>query len=1101
MEGERDRNHGAWPSYTAGGGQPGRDGGGTLTMASTDVTNDDWENIFGPAGRDVKFDTQRYKREGRLHLPSALDGVNHYLTDRIDGLITDATNSPFTTVILPYQYLHNPDAKFTWNRYSFDEGLANRVPYESAARTLAQTRRSYEGYTVRQGLAITMEHNFMMSPAGRENFFNKWHQVVGSIQKTNDLDVHIALLSAPSYATEIKNKYYSRTKTPHQIIREHVEMFGFMQKNVNALDILIEEAKITLQTWGSQPPNFMLCNSKLTMQLTMTPEKTNFITQGYDGLRRLKAGPMLDSYRNLSIIHSRAYSLETGAPPRDLLRRRVRVAEYYRIPWQTPAPNEAAGTNIMVDLYDESKDTFFTVSWKDLLNHAALDEADRVKFGRLNESRQVYDLPLQSAVCGRPEDNGDVMGDDVIVARYVPDVAVPAADLGSAVYRASGDLAMQQRHPQFAQRMSDAYPNDADYATSNGLVLITNKVQGRRKLPLDAARREEFRSFYTASGWFNGPRNFDAQINNVPDIGFWYSSQFGVTLLGLIPSSLLQADFQYVFDQQGLKCNPFDPLAMAEINEVSRLRFFKTLALGHLCNEPATPNIGLKTKTKRVGFGMRPNLHVGRMVYAKLKPDTMRFKHVAANIMAQVAVTRPMANYLMQQAEKTEPTAEIRSKIRSLFGLSNYSAPNMTRYTQTANMTTECGYFGVETSVLAYMAAAVMHPDQATRDYCSGKLNEINLGVNQVGENLVTWIKCFLNSVPASSNATAPLFDCMIQGRALENTFAVLAQDPAKNQQGGVDTREREKLPVMYLGGYIKQTDIEGLLGALPVGTVTKREMLDTLNVPKWEYSITDPPMYRDVNEDTFDSKKGTVFPGGEATVKSEDVIAVMRSATAHDSLIAFVTIMCKRFFTDSQELYVETAEDVINVRNGELPLEGDIGETLPFSRRALTSNEYPSIMCGGHETLKDVNKWEIVIIRPNIEHNMLAAVLGRGGMDDLGATFWGQTELSCYDDSMHGIWGMSYKYHERAMVTNEKNLIRLWDVAYDGYNGGKDDTFVSWTEDSGHRSWKTLLSETANTTMPYTGPSLMVSLSGAQCVATWVCVCVCVCVCTSFTR
>jgi len=134
-------------------------------------------------------------------------------------------------------------------------------------------------------------------------------QVVGSIQKTNDLDVHIALLSAPSYAMEVKNKYYSRTKTPHQIIREHIDMFGkfldslpsqfppiaipshhdspyslnpylipcffkgFMQKNVNALDILIEDAKITLQGWGSPGPSFMLCNSKLTMQvLRSNPE-------------------------------------------------------------------------------------------------------------------------------------------------------------------------------------------------------------------------------------------------------------------------------------------------------------------------------------------------------------------------------------------------------------------------------------------------------------------------------------------------------------------------------------------------------------------------------------------------------------------------------------------------------------------------------------------------------------------------------------------------------------------------------------------------------------------------------------------------------------
>jgi hypothetical protein len=80
-----NRTHNAWPAYTAGEGQPGPDGGGTLINATTGPTRDEWENIFGPNGADVKFDPQRYKREGRLHLPSALEGVNHYLTDRIDG--------------------------------------------------------------------------------------------------------------------------------------------------------------------------------------------------------------------------------------------------------------------------------------------------------------------------------------------------------------------------------------------------------------------------------------------------------------------------------------------------------------------------------------------------------------------------------------------------------------------------------------------------------------------------------------------------------------------------------------------------------------------------------------------------------------------------------------------------------------------------------------------------------------------------------------------------------------------------------------------------------------------------------------------------------
>jgi hypothetical protein len=75
---------------------------------------------------------------------------------RIDGLISDTTNSPFTTTILPYTYLERPDQKIKWNVWSFDEGLSTRVPYESSARVLAQTHKSFSGYAVRHGLAITM---------------------------------------------------------------------------------------------------------------------------------------------------------------------------------------------------------------------------------------------------------------------------------------------------------------------------------------------------------------------------------------------------------------------------------------------------------------------------------------------------------------------------------------------------------------------------------------------------------------------------------------------------------------------------------------------------------------------------------------------------------------------------------------------------------------------------------------------------------------------------------------------------------------------------------------------------------------------------------
>jgi len=220
-------------------GDPGLEGGGTYTGTVTEGTLQQYENIFGPAGRNIKLNSHLHKRHQRWHLPDALKGHNQYLTDRVDGLITDATNSPFTKNILPYVYLENPNQKLKWNVYRFDEGIASRVPYEAVARVLPQTKRSFAGYTVRQGLAIIMEHNFMVSATGRENFKNQLPQLLSSIQLTNNLDVHVALLQALSYQKHMNEKHYDNTRTTSQMCRQYINLFGIMQKIPNALDILM----------------------------------------------------------------------------------------------------------------------------------------------------------------------------------------------------------------------------------------------------------------------------------------------------------------------------------------------------------------------------------------------------------------------------------------------------------------------------------------------------------------------------------------------------------------------------------------------------------------------------------------------------------------------------------------------------------------------------------------------------------------------------------------------------------------------------------------------------------------------------------------------
>jgi len=76
----------------------------------------------------------------------------------------------------------------------------------------------------------------MMSPQGMENFRRQLLQLVGSIQLTNDLDVHMALLHAPSYQKHMNEKYCDCTKSLTAQCRMYVDLFGFVQKNENALD-------------------------------------------------------------------------------------------------------------------------------------------------------------------------------------------------------------------------------------------------------------------------------------------------------------------------------------------------------------------------------------------------------------------------------------------------------------------------------------------------------------------------------------------------------------------------------------------------------------------------------------------------------------------------------------------------------------------------------------------------------------------------------------------------------------------------------------------------------------------------------------------------
>jgi hypothetical protein len=734
-------------------GDPGPRGGGTYSNVDTNTMQEQYENIFGPAARDIKVDEQRHKRHQRWHLPDALKGANPYLTDRVDGLITDSTNSPFTRNILPYVYLENPDQKIKWNVYNFDEGIASRVPYEAAARVLPQSKRSFAGYVVRQGLAIAMEHNFMVSEAGRQNFKNQLLQLVGSIQLTNDLDVHMALLMAPSYQKQQDEKYMDNSMTTSKLCRQYIDLFGIVQKNENALDILIEDAKNHLKTWGSPPPTFMLCNGALTRQLTMTPERTNYLTNGPDGAARLAQGPELPSYRGLSIINTRKFSMESGQVPRDLLRRRVRVSEHYHAPF-------------------------------------------------VSDSTPVRQTP------GVVQNGTKVMGKN---GQGIPDILMTVAtpDCGVVDVPQPARIAFPDRHYEL-------------YDQSRDSMTRFSHAELYRMTPLGSKNRATFLNMVRHLLCYGDetpncptierPSLFDLYQNKLSGIG-----------------SSTDVVFLDCHDQK------------------------RTVSIGYL----------------DVWF--------------------------QCDVLADQDQVSGAQNKLLTLSRQFE------------------------------NFHTEV----------------------------NKKMNEIK-GDNQQGTNAATAIGNGLNEIQ----------------NKLDNALVVFSASMA----------------LMTQSDYLTWKLISKILNAIKNYEMIASEIM-----------------------------------GNDAAIKIQEYLQSVEF--------------------DSIDKFLESGN-------------------LEIQRIVYTALSNVCIGC------------DLFVLRPNIEHEMLGIMMGRGGTQELGCTFWGQTELSCYDDAQHGIWGMSYKYHERAIVLNERNLIRVFDVAFDGYNGGMDDKHVDWNSS---KEMNDFVSHTSNTSVPYQGASMLV--------------------------
>jgi hypothetical protein len=778
-------------------------------------------------------------------------------------------------------------------------------------------------------------------------------------------------------------------------------------------------------------PNFLLCNSKLTFQMTMTPEKTNYFTQGADGAKRLKQGPDLPSYRGLSIIHSRSFAMEAGQHPRDILRRRVRTAEYYRI-----LPS-SKNKDYEFEFYNEERDTWFSMTFQDLLRcaqHETTHENDGYGTDNPTQVNRVYNLSTKA--------------------------------LGGADGEGFAQLGAGMTPPETAMiAQATAYLDHCQHPLLwlNGLntprAVCEIKGGGNR--------------------WQLHQTPFDMGITHIPP----KADQHPVW-----------AEWTNLIQREGIKLNR-EGIASGDmiwsmnpairLNTKMRADLFEMLEeipLTHpfkrILAEPRTPDwfsafTYYQEVYKRFGYPMEclktipagwieadNSLGVHRELRKRVERNTKMWgkadiSHMllsvnglqgAVNHIFNMESNRFTANTATIQLDKTEFLA------RSFIMTYELLHPLLREYVIRGVPTTTLDLL-IDTSPNDRMAGEFYDILTRLSTYTANSRDMVDMTM-MATHVLVDIIKNFTNGLPERDDQASGGF---YLGKNGINTWPM--------------TYSSHSHPLHQRNSHENTTGLDLSFGHMNLASLKEIITRDIQSIAE----------RTKINLRPLEPDSHTQWKKFWAYIKNRMFGDPVHNRTCFAPTIPTqteeVNAISKMPLISLEVIYLTQMQTAIASRQ-----ESDtVTRISPASLAACRINlndiflkETQTATAVRPKRDDSLDNVEIVIIRPNIEHNMLGIIMGEGG-SELGSTLWGQTELSCYDDSMHGLWGMSYKYHERAIVFNEKNLVRLWDIAYDGYNGGKDDTFVDWIDPKAKNSHVAFGQHTMDIGKNYRGPSMMV--------------------------
>lgn len=341
--------------------------------------------FFGPAKSTIEPQYYDKLTVTNWDLPDAYKGKNIFIEDRIIGLIVELATW-YTSEIFPY--IRTDQFNIKWNTWDFGAQMAQNRAYEGTSRLLKNSKIEHSETLEQKGIAFQMELLHLTSDEGEMIYLKNLENIQAAVQERQNYDTMLTLLSCKSYNRMWEQLFGTRADnlTVEELLDSQAQKYFCGVREEGRLGILIEDSKSVMQKYS---PDALIvypgAKIHFTMEFPTIETQRQTIGQNDVDLNEKKRPASLATYHGLQVYETKAFDVEGSGDIRQLLIRTRMVGEYYKSTFDIESVTNYQTRMRDIAVYDENRDTFVKLRFKDALPHAGIFDEEKSEVDGVGE--------------------------------------------------------------------------------------------------------------------------------------------------------------------------------------------------------------------------------------------------------------------------------------------------------------------------------------------------------------------------------------------------------------------------------------------------------------------------------------------------------------------------------------------------------------------------------------------------------------------------------------------------------------------------------------------------------------------------------------------